>query len=49
MEEADVVVTATNSNHPVYSHSLHPGVHLNAVGSFKTKYAGITIRVYVSS
>ena len=23
MEEADVVVTATNSNHPVYSHSLH--------------------------
>ena len=27
MEEADVVVTATNSNHPVYSHSLHPGVH----------------------
>ena len=25
---------ATNSNHPVYSHSLHPGVHLNA-GSFK--------------
>ena len=24
MEEADVVVTATNSNHPVYSHSLHP-------------------------
>ena len=35
MEEADVVVTATNSNHPVYSHSLHPGVHLNAVGSFK--------------
>lgn len=35
MEEADIVVTATNSNHPVYSHSLHPGVHLNAVGSFK--------------
>ena len=35
MEEADVVVTATNSNHPVYSHSLHPGVHLNAIGSFK--------------
>ena len=35
MEEVDVVVTATNSNHPVYSHSLHPGVHLNAVGSFK--------------
>ena len=35
MENADIVVTATNSNKPVYSHSLHPGVHLNAVGSFK--------------
>lgn len=35
MEEADIVVTATNSTKPVYSHSLHPGVHLNAVGSFK--------------
>ena len=35
MENADIVVTATNSNKTVYSHSLHPGVHLNAVGSFK--------------
>ena len=35
MENADIVATATNSNKPVFSHSLHPGVHLNAVGSFK--------------
>lgn len=35
MEDADVVVTATNSSKPVYSRSLQPGVHLNAVGSFK--------------
>lgn len=35
MEEADIIVTATNASHPVYSHTLHPGVHLNAVGSFK--------------
>ncbi|MEJ7173759.1 ornithine cyclodeaminase family protein [Staphylococcus caprae] len=35
MEGADVVVTATNASKPVYSHTLHPGVHLNAVGSFK--------------
>ena len=24
-----------NASQPVYTHSLHPGVHLNAVGSFK--------------
>lgn len=35
MEEADIVVTATNSSSPVFSNSLKPGVHLNAVGSFK--------------
>ena len=35
MEAADIIVTATNASEPVYSHTLHPGVHLNAVGSFK--------------
>ena len=35
IDSADIVVTATNANQPVYTHSLHPGVHLNAVGSFK--------------
>lgn len=35
MEKADIIVTATNSSYPVYSRSLKPGVHLNAVGSFK--------------
>ena len=34
MEAADII-TATNASEPVYSHTLHPGVHLNAVGSFK--------------
>ena len=35
IDSADIVVTATNASQPVYTHSLHPGVHLNAVGSFK--------------
>lgn len=35
MEEADIVVTATNSSSSVFNNSLKPGVHLNAVGSFK--------------
>ncbi|WP_154840823.1 ornithine cyclodeaminase family protein [Staphylococcus pasteuri] len=35
IEGADIVVTATNSSHPVFSRTLEAGVHLNAVGSFK--------------
>ncbi|SUM74204.1 ornithine cyclodeaminase [Staphylococcus saccharolyticus] len=35
MKESDIIVTATNASQPVYSHTLHLGVHLNAVGSFK--------------
>ena len=32
---AEIVVTATNSSTPVYSASLRPGTHVNAVGSFR--------------
>ncbi|MEH6889537.1 ornithine cyclodeaminase family protein [Bacillus sp. JJ864] len=33
--EADIVVTTTNSLTPVFSDTLKPGVHVNAVGSFR--------------
>ena len=35
IEGTDIVVTATNSSTPVFDRTLDPGVHLNAVGSFK--------------
>lgn len=35
MEDADVIVTATNARTPVFKQRLAPGVHVNAVGSFK--------------
>ena len=45
MEAADIIVTATNASEPVYSHTLHPGVHLNAV-VLSNQICKITIRVY---
>lgn len=35
INDADIIVTATNSSTPVFSSPLQPGVHINAVGSFK--------------
>lgn len=35
IENADVIVTATNASEPVFHKPLAQGVHLNAVGSFK--------------
>ncbi|WP_066051271.1 ornithine cyclodeaminase family protein [Robertmurraya korlensis] len=35
VREADIIVTATNSSTPVFSESLKPGTHVNAVGSFR--------------
>ena len=32
---ADIIVTTTNSSTPVFSAKLKPGVHVNAVGSFR--------------
>jgi len=32
---ADIIVTTTNSSTPVFSTKLKPGVHVNAVGSFR--------------
>lgn len=34
-DHADNIVTATNATHPVFNCALEPGVHVNAVGSFK--------------
>ena len=45
IDSADIVVTATNANQPVYTHSLHPGVHLNAVGSFMQEIPSETMLV----
>lgn len=35
IREADILVTATNASSPVFSPNLKPGVHVNAVGSFR--------------
>ncbi|MED3728349.1 ornithine cyclodeaminase family protein [Priestia endophytica] len=35
VREADIIVTTTNSSIPVFSETLKPGVHVNAVGSFR--------------
>lgn len=35
VREADIVVTTTNSSTPVFSDTLKPGAHVNAVGSFR--------------
>ncbi|MFC7395207.1 ornithine cyclodeaminase family protein [Scopulibacillus cellulosilyticus] len=35
VREADIIVTTTNSSTPVFSELLKPGVHVNAVGSFR--------------
>lgn len=35
VRQADIIVTATNSSTPVFSELLKPGVHVNAVGSFR--------------
>jgi ornithine cyclodeaminase len=35
LQEADIIVTATNSHSPVFSDLIMPGVHINAVGSFR--------------
>lgn len=35
VQEADIVVTATNSPIPVFTDMIRPGVHINAVGSFR--------------
>ncbi|CAM3063560.1 ornithine cyclodeaminase family protein [Filibacter tadaridae] len=35
VQNCDVLVTATTSMSPVFSEKLQPGIHVNAVGSFK--------------
>lgn len=35
VREADIIVTTTNSSTPVFTEGLKPGVHVNAVGSFR--------------
>ncbi|WP_155591176.1 ornithine cyclodeaminase family protein [Lysinibacillus cavernae] len=35
IHDADIIVTTTNASTPVFSDALKPGVHINAVGSFR--------------
>jgi ornithine cyclodeaminase len=35
VENSDILVTATTSMTPVFSEALQPGIHVNAVGSFR--------------
>jgi ornithine cyclodeaminase len=35
VQEADIIVTTTNSPIPVFTDLIRPGVHINAVGSFR--------------
>ncbi|MBY0122782.1 ornithine cyclodeaminase family protein [Bacillus sp. S/N-304-OC-R1] len=35
VRDADIIVTTTNSSTPVFTERLKPGVHVNAVGSFR--------------
>ncbi len=35
VRQADVLVTSTNALEPVFSEALKPGIHVNAVGSFR--------------
>lgn len=35
VKESEILVTATTSMEPVFSHDLLPGTHVNAVGSFR--------------
>ncbi len=36
ISEADIIVTTTNASTPVFSEKLQKGVHVNAVGSFRS-------------
>lgn len=35
VRKADILVTATNATSPIFSEALNPGMHINAVGSFR--------------
>lgn len=35
IQGADIIVTATSSNTPIFTEPLQPGVHVNAIGSYK--------------
>jgi len=49
IRDADVIVTATNSNSPVFTDSLKEGAHLNAVGSFRPSMQELSSHVISSA
>ncbi|WP_251518641.1 MULTISPECIES: ornithine cyclodeaminase family protein [Staphylococcus] len=49
IHQADVIVTATNASEPVFNNELKPGVHVNAVGSFKPEMQELPTHVVSSA
>ena len=50
LEESDVICTATPSEKPLFDHRhLSPGVHINAIGSFKPHMQEIPIETVINS
>lgn len=49
VREADIIVTTTNSHAPVFSDTLKPGVHVNAVGSFRPEMQELPSHVISSA
>ena len=50
LKEADVICTATPSKKPLFDHEdLSPGVHINAIGSFKPYMQEIPVETVINS
>lgn len=49
VRDADIVVTTTNATSPVFSEMLKPGVHVNAVGSFRPTMQELPSHAIVSA
>ncbi len=49
VREADIIVTTTNSHAPIFSDTLKPGVHVNAVGSFRPEMQELPSHVISSA
>jgi len=50
LKEADVICTATPSKKPLFDHGdLNPGVHINAIGSFKPHMQEIPVETVINS
>ena len=50
LKEADIICTATPSEKPLFNHQdLNPGVHINAIGSFKPHMQEVGIETVINS